>query len=334
MLGKILSFRLFSILFVLGLISQVIGFADNNTSTVSASASAFVVRYCTHDNYTWDPLDTKEWYLFVYSNGTATAQLAFGSRYGSSTMDYASHLSDDLISEVYETMTNEGFMSLGPTHDDPGWPLTWSNHTERVCLEVSNESKTATFNGNSMMGIIPKSFAILNNVRSVVTMGVADIPDANLDIEVIEQVDQGPIAEIEVDLTNNGETVLSDAGLCAGSWPLYVVRSDGRTVDDLQKGMAPNCSMEFQPHTTTDFGPWEWNRTGLSPGKYVIMSRVAIWDYEIGNIDSSSTWTPVDNHAEPSNHYESIFLALVGVGIVLAVGVASFYVFRIRQEER
>ncbi len=63
--GETSSHRVLSLLFILGLISQVIGIADTNIPTVSASANAFVVRYCTHDSYTGDPPDSSDRYLFV-----------------------------------------------------------------------------------------------------------------------------------------------------------------------------------------------------------------------------------------------------------------------------
>lgn len=85
--------------------------------------------------------------------------------------------------------------------------------------------------------------------------------------------------------------------------------------------------MEFAPLTTRDFGPWSWNRSGLSPGKYVIMSRVVIWDYEVGDIASNLTWTPNNNQFEPEDDRESLSLALIGLGIAIAVVVTAFYVF-------
>jgi len=334
MLGKILSFRLFSILFVLGLISQVIGFADSNISTVSASASAFVVRYCTHDNYTGDPPYSDDHYLFVYSNGTATYQLMSYNQWGNSTTNWTTQLSSTLISELYNTLIDEGFMSLNDSYNDFGRPNMGSNHVERACIEVSGELKTVTFNGLSMMGIVPASFALLNNIGNLVVDGRADLPDATLDIVVTEPPDRGPVAKITANFTNNGDTVLQDVGLCNMSWPTYIVSMNGSTVGDLQHGIVPYCLMEFDPHTTTEFGPWEWNRTGLSPGKYVIMSKVVIWDYEIGDIASNSTWTPVDNHAEPSNHSNGFSLVLAGLGIAIVVGVATFYIVRMRPKER
>jgi len=224
-------------------------------------------------------------------------------------------------------------MSLSYSYNDSGWSDTRLNHTERACIEVSGELQTVTFNGNSMMGKVPASFALLNNIIGLVVGGLADLPDATLDIVVTEPSDHGPTAKIAAKFANNGDTTLRDSGLCNISWPTFIVSANGSTLGDMQAKMAPYCLMEFAPRTTTHFGPWEWNRTGLSPGNYVIMSRVVIWDFEIGNIDSNSTWTSVEKHAEPNDHHEGLSLALVGLGIAIAVGVATFYVIRIRQKE-
>lgn len=332
---KIFSVRVFSLLFVLGLFSQVIGSTNTSVSTVSASANAFVIRYCIHDNYSYSGVApySDDQYLFVYSNGTVTYEL-IQNRWGIPTANWTSKLSTSLVSKLHETLIGEGFMSLNDSYSDSGWSNTVSNHLERACIEVSGVPKTVTFNGNSMMGKVPASYALLNNIRNLVVGGLADLPDAALDIVVTEPSDHGPTAKITASFTNNGDTTLQDSGLCNISWPTFIVSANGSTVGDLQATMAPYCLMQFAPHTTTHFGPWEWNRTGLPPGNHVIMSRVVIWDYEIGCVDSNSTWIPVDKHAEPSNLFNGSSLVLAGLGIAIAVGVATFYIARIRRNER
>jgi len=334
MLEKISSVRMLSLLFILGLFSQIVGFTNIGIFNVSASGDAFVVRYCTHDNFTGDPPYLNDRYLFIYSNGTAAYQSISNNQWGNSTTNWTGQLSAALISELYETLIGEEFNSLSDSYDDLGWSQAWMNHIERACIEVSGELKTVTFNGRSMMGIVPASYALLNNIRNLVVEGLSDLPNATLDIVVTELSNRGPTAKITANFTNMGGTILHDSGLCNISWPTYIISVNGSTVGDLQDGVYPYCYMEFDPQTSTDFGPWEWNRTGLSPGKYVIMSRVVIWDYEIGNIASNSTWIPIDNHTEPNDYNEGFFIALTGVGIAIAVGVATAYVFRISQKGR
>jgi len=334
MLEKISSVRMLSLLLILGLFSQVAGFTSIGISTVSASGDAFVVRYCTHDNFTGDPPYLNDRYLFIYSNGTATYQFISNNQWGNSTTNWTGQLSAALISELYETLIGEEFNSLSNSYDDLGWSQTWMNHIERACIEVSGELKTVTFNGRSMMGIVPGSYALLNNIRNLVVEGLSDLPNATLDIVVTELSNRGPTAMITANFTNMGDTILHDSGLCNISWPTYIVSVNGSTAGDLQDGAIPYCYMEFDPQTTRDFGPWEWNRTSLSPGKYVIMSRVVIWDYEIGNIALNSTWTPIDNHTEPNDSDESFSLALAGLSIAIAVCVATLYVIRMHQKGR
>lgn len=330
---KIFSMRAFSLLLVLGLFSQVIGSTNSGVSTVSASANDFVIRYCIHDNYSGAAPYSDDQYLSVYSNQTATYEL-IQDRWGTPSTNWTGKLSSALVSKLHETLISEGFMSLNDSYNDSGWSSTVANHLERACIEVSGELKTVTFNGNSMMGRIPASFALLNNIIDLVVGGLADLPDATLDIVVTEPSDHGPTAKITANFANNGDTTLRDSGLCNTSWPAFIVSANGSTLGDMQAKMAPYCLMEFAPRTTTPFGPWEWNRTGLSPGNYVIMSRVVIWDFEIGNIDSNSTWTSVEKHAEPIDHFNVSILVLAGLGIAVAVGVATFYIARIRQNER
>lgn len=328
------SLGAFSLLVIIGLVSQSIGLAGTGATSASASADAFVVRYCTHENYTSDPSWSSDQYLFIYSNGTATYQFIQNNQWGNSTTNWTSQLSTALTSKLYDTLIHEEFMSLNGSYTDMGWSPSDLNHTERACIEISGQLKTVTFYGRSMIGLIPGSYALLNNIEELVARELSDLPDAALDIVVTEPPDSGPVAEMTANFTNNGDTKLSDAGLCSVSWPTFIVSVNGSTVDDLQDGMIPYCFMEFAPHTTTGFGPWEWNRTGLIPGQYVIMSCVVIWDYVIGNISANASWIPSGNHIEPGDQNDAFHLALAGLGIAAAAGVTAFYVIRIRGKKR
>jgi len=328
------SLGAFSLLVIIGLVSQSIGLASTGASSASASADAFVVRYCTHENYTSDPAWSSDQYLFVYSNGTATYRFIQNNQWGNSTTDWTSQLSAAPISKLYDTLIHEEFMSLNSSYTDMGWSPPDLNHTERACIEISGLLKTVTFYGRSMIGLIPGSYALLNNIEELVVRELSDLPDAALDIVVTEPTDSGPVAEITANFTNNGDTMLGDAGLCRESWPTYIVSVNGTTVGDLQNGSIPYCYMDFGPHTTTGFGPWEWNRTGLMPGQYVIMSCVVIRDYVIGNISANASWIPSDDHIEPGDQNDAFYLALAGLGIAAGAGVAAFYIIRIRGKKQ
>ena len=304
--------------------------ADTNWSS---SVDDFVVRYCIHENYTGDTPHSSDQYLFVYSNGTATCQFNSTSQWGSSSTNWTSQLSHAQVSNLYDALISEGFMSFGDSYDDLGWTNTLRNHTERACIEISGALKTVTFHGRSMIGIAPGSFAMLSNIVTVVLGGLADIPDATLDIFVTEPPNGGAVANITANLTNSSDLTLTDSGLCNVSWPVLIVSANGTLAADAQKYMMPYCYMEFAPGTTTEFGPWAWNRTDLSPGSYVIMSNVYIWDYVIGNISSNSSWIPVEDGSgrdvEPRNDTEILYIGLAGIGAALAVGIVVLYVFRV-----
>lgn len=333
MQGKILSIRVFSLMLILGFFLPLVGTADTNITAASPSANAFVIRYCTHDNYTGNMPYVDDEYLFIYSNGTATYQYTH-SQWSSGTSNRTSQLSAVLISKLHETLLDDEFMSLNQSYTDLGWFDTKLNHTERVCIEVSGGLKTVTFYGRSMMGTIPSSYALLNNIAALVSEGLADLPDASLEVIVTEDSESGPLAKITANFTNNGDTTLQDSGLCSTSWPTYIVSMDGGTVGDMQARIAPYCTMQFAPHTTTHFGPWEWNRTDIPPGTYVIMSRVVIWDYVIVEISPNSTWTPANSHSEQNGGQEGLSLAIAGLGIAFAVGVTTFFAVRMRKRER
>lgn len=250
-------------------------------------------------------------------------------------MTWTSRLSEALINHLRDILTSVGFLSLGSSYNDPGWDSAGLNHTENACIEMPGQTKTVTFYGRSMMGIAPEQFAMLNNLMTVVAGGRADLPDAVLDIELREPSDNGPDANISADFANNGDTELSDSGLSSESWPTFVVSTNGTSVADLQDGAIPYCYMQFQPHSSKSFGPWEWNRTGLSSGNYVIMSCVVIWDYIVVNMTANSSWTPVvDDSApdiEPKAHDNYVYVAIGGACIAIVGGVAAFYFVRTRR---
>ncbi|HUV61808.1 MAG TPA: hypothetical protein VMW71_06550 [Thermoplasmata archaeon] len=325
--GKELPVKVFSFLLVVSSMSQIMSCADIGIQAVSASADTFVIRYCTYHNGTLETSYSSEMYLDIYSNGTALYRYISYSPSHNSTKNMSFQLPMALVSELYDTLVDERLWMLNHSYEDSGWSWEEVSHTERLCIDVPDETKTVIFSGHSIMGIVPNSYALLNNIMNLVQGRFPDLPDAALDIVVSELPDRGPVANITAHLTNCGPTVLYDSSLCNISWPTFIVSVNGSTVGDLQGRIFPSCLMEFAPLTTRDFGPWSWNRSGLSPGKYVIMSRVVIWDCEIGDIASNLTWTPYNNQFEPEDDRESLSLALIGLGIAIAVVAAAFYVF-------
>jgi len=302
-------------------------------AVTSRSNSEFIVRYCTHVRDLTDTTYADDNYLFVYSNGTVTYRSYLNSTYGNHTGNWTYQLSDALVASVYNTLIGGGFLSLKDSYGDPGWYSAWSTHTERVCFEQLGELKTVTFGGRNIMGVIPAAYALLNNIEQMYHNGMTDVSEGTLDIRVIEPSDRGPVASISANFTNNGEMTLSDAGLCNRSWPTYIVSREGRTVGNLQNWTIPECFMTFEPQTTREFGPWMWNRTGLLPGDYVIMSKVVIWDYVVGKIDSNMTWTSSDDNTEPAINPDDNGALYLALGASLATGaviVTAFYLVRAR----
>jgi hypothetical protein len=307
--------------------------SDSHAVSVSYLSDGFVIRYCVHTNFTGDPAYSSDSYLFVFSNRTATYQYNFTQEYGSSSTNWSVQLTEGQVSNLFDVLMYEDFMSLGDSYEDPGWTDVSRGRLERACIDMAGTMKTVTFHGRSMIGIISGSFAMLNNLVSVVMGGLDEIPDADLEIAVNEPSGGGPVANITANFTNNCGLTLTDSGLCNISWPIFIVSVNGTTVGDSQKFMAPYCFMQFAPGTTTEFGPWGWNRTGLAPGSYVIMSRVCVWDFVVGNISANASWTPVEDDRDKVDDSESgmLNLAFAGIGVAAIAAVVALYVFRLRK---
>lgn len=331
MSGRVLSVRVMSLLLVIGLTSHIHNCTGTGATSISDSAEAFLVRYSTYHNSTGEISCSREWRLDLYSNGTVDYQyISLGPLYNS-TKNLSSQLSMALVSEVYDTLVDDGFMMLDFAYEDAGWSSEDVNQTERLWVEAADETKRVMFSGHSIMGIVPNSYALLNNVMSLVQGRFPDIPDAALDIVVSEPPNGGPIADITAHFTNNELIELRDSGLCNISWPLFIVSANGSTVADLQGRIFPSCLMEFPPLTTRDFGPWSWDRSGLHPGEYVIMSQVVIWDCQIGEIASDLVWAPTDDQLNTGEGRESLSLALVGLCIVIAVAATFIILLAIKR---
>lgn len=319
MRGKMLSVKVLPLILVMGFLFRAVGSTDASIN-ITSTTEVFAVQYSIYDNHTEDEYRSYEEHLNVYSNGTAT--YLYDTPWRDLPASRIRQLSLSMVSELYVTLIDEGFDSLDYTYRDTGWSRTEVNHTECVRIEVPGEIRTVTFLGNSMMGITPNSYALLKNFMWLVDIGFPYFPDVALDIAVTEPVDHGPVADVTALLSNYGPWTLRDFAACNTSWPLFVVSANGTTVSDLQNGVIPACMIEIPPLAADDFGPWKWDRTGLSPGKYVIMSRAVLWDYESGSIASDLTWTPDDSQFEAEGDNHGLSLALLGIGIAIAVAAA------------
>jgi hypothetical protein len=333
--GKGLSVCIVSLLIATSILSQLSCCIDTSSPVTSASAETFVIRYCIYDNVTADTSYSTETHLDIYSNGTALYRhVSYRPSYNI-TKNVSSELPAVLVSESLDTLVCEGYRMLdGSPYEDSGWPLEEVNHTERVSVETPNDANTVVFSGHSMMGVIPNSYALLNNIMRLVQGRFPDMPDVALDIVVSESQNCGPLADITAHLTNSGSTTLRDSGLCNMSWPLFIISADGSTVVDLQARAIPECVMDFAPLTTSDFGPWSWNRSGLSPGKYVIMSRVVIWDCEVGDIASDLTWTPDGSQFESEDDPKSLSIAITATGMAIVASIGFYVIYAYKKGSR
>lgn|GEM_PF-1631422 len=286
----------------------------------------FVVRYCIHDNITGDASHSNSWYLFLYSNGTATLQC----NYGFTSESTVSYMSPAIAAEAYITVTREGLMSMSGWHNDSGWPNLVMNHTERLCVEISGTQHIVSFGGNSLMGMMPRSFATLNNILTAVNGDRTDLLAAGLDLRVAGRPADDPVADISATFENREWGDLSDAGLCNMSWPTFVVSVNGTTVFDMQASMAPYCWMDFPPNSTEEFGPVAWNRTGIDAGEYVAMSCIVVWNWTYANISSDSAWAHKSGGSSPAGPDDSTWLILGGVAAVCAVAGIGIYLMRVR----
>ncbi|MCU0853018.1 MAG: hypothetical protein MUC90_07205 [Thermoplasmata archaeon] len=322
-----------AVLIVSGAAVTAVSHSDSFVVIGSYLSDGFAIRYCVHVNVTGDYPYSSDSYLFVYSNGTASYQYNYSHQYGSSSSNWSTQLTDGQVSDLFDVLMYEEFMTLEDTYEDLGWTDASLGHLERACIETGGTMKTVSFHGHSIIGIIPGSFAMLSNLVSVVKQGLGEIRDADLEITVSEPSDGGPIANITANLTNNCGVTLTDTGLCNLSWPIFIVSVNGTTVDDAQKYMIPYCLMEFPPGTTREFGPWGWNRTGLAPGTYVIMSRACVWDFIVGNISANASWIPVDDGRDADDDTQSaiLYYAFAAVGVGAAAGLVALYVFRLRK---
>jgi len=314
------------VLVCLSLICQAVAFLGNGISGVSAAPSQFVITYATYDDYSDANQEDTIWILVVRSNGAAN--LHAEGRYFD--VNWSSHLSAAVVSDAYAALSNESFASLSGWHNDSGYrDQGFCNHSEAVSLDASGTNHTVTFGGNSLMGISPAVSALLNNILGLVQEGASDMLDVTLDVTVAERTPPSAYLNVSAVFTNNAQKNYSQEGLSNVSWPTFIVSTNGTTVADMQASSMTPSYETYEPGTSTPFGPWGWNRTGLQPGEYVVMSYVVVWSWTSTNIPSDAPWAGEDDDTtptEPDENSNTLYIVAGGAAAVAVVGLAFYFV--------
>jgi len=191
----------------------------------------------------------------------------------------------ELASNAFDMIMSEGFCHMLDRYMDLGSPSSY--HEDVLKVECSAGEKSVAFEGYSMWGLMPGTYKTLMNTFDCIWY---DRTESMGPLNVSLEITASPVASQKLNLsavfTNNEEFMLSQCSVCLKDWHLSLVRMNGRLERDVGGGVL--CCEYFEPGTTSEFEPYEWNWSGVAPGFYVLMIRIVVCEYIIIEVPEAS----------------------------------------------
>lgn len=217
------------------------------------------------------------WSGISYVNSTGLAG-------GDDTSSFKANISMAFARNTLEGILSEWSFDTLRRYLDLGTPSGFMEQTLDVVWHV--DSLGMVFEGYSMMGVMPWTYARLQNVIKLTVMNETSPLNASLQLSTA----QGPGTTTYVDAVfeNNEEFNLTAAATTLDVWEGWIVRVNGRYVDSLNKDILATTWKTFTPGSVTEFEAQGWNWSGASPGFYVVMVEIVLCEYIVVTVPEGS----------------------------------------------
>lgn len=253
-----------------GTVVIVLGWSER---TIHIDESNYSIGVEFYDEYSvLQPYDVYR----MGSNGSINASLWYfweePNRYENKSLTVAREIVLDLL----HSLKDEGFLSLKSEYDDDCARIAGPNSSVVLKVESGTSNKTVILKGNSMIGILPRSFMKMGSIIGAVRCGDSSMVNASL--RVVAEVSGPSQISISGVLENNESYAL--AGPFTGGpnlWRVSVVGEDGVTAAEFPVEEDPsvdNWGARFEPHSEVQMIGYNWCLTGLQPGRYIVMGDV------------------------------------------------------------
>ncbi len=257
--------------------------SSDQTARSQVDVGEFVITY----SYITFSVETSNlesvWTLQILSNGLCYTNFTDVEGAGGISSGTA-NISEDLAKETFDGILSEWSDDMLRRYRDLGSLRGVVEH--KLDVEWHNASIGTVFDGLSMMGVMPWTYARLHNIYNLILMNRTSPLDVSLEVTATQGTDT--TTEVRAVFENNELFNLTAFGTILDVWEGWIVRVNGRFTESLNRGVLPTTWTTFPPGTVTEFSPQDWNWSGASPGLYVVMVRIVILEYIIVSVPDSS----------------------------------------------
>ncbi len=271
---------------VLAVLGQAITALDQSSEYTARSqvdVGEFVISY-SYITYAVDTNDlTSVWTLQILSDGVCYVNytdVAGGSGISSETAS----ISEDLAKDTFDGILSEWSDDMLRRYRDLGTQSGVVAH--KLDVEWHNASIGTVFEGQSIVGVIPWTYARLYNINQLILMNRTTPLDVSLELSTTRGA--GMTTYVNAVFENNEPFNLTESGTTLDLWKGWIVRVNGRFVESLNGGVLATTWMTFLPGTVTEFSAQDWDWSGASPGFYVVMVNIVVLEYIVITVPDSS----------------------------------------------
>jgi len=268
---------------VLGQAIAPLNQSSEYTARSQVEVGEFVISY-SYITYAVDTNDlTSVWTLQILSDGVCYVNytdVAGGSGISSETAS----ISEDLAKDTFDGILSEWSDDMLRRYRDLGSQSGVVAH--KLDVEWHNASIGTVFEGLSMIGVMPWTYARLYNIYDLIMMNRTSLLDVSLDLTATQGTDT--TTHVGAEFENNELFNVTAFSTTIDVWGGWIVRVNGRFTESLNRGVLPMTWTTLQPGTVTEFSAQDWDWSGASPGFYVVMVNIVVFEYIVITVPDSS----------------------------------------------
>lgn len=268
---------------VLGQAMATLDQSSECTARSQVDVGEFVISY-SYITYAVETNDlTSVWTLQILSDGVCYINYTDVAG-GSGISSEMANISEDLAKDTFDGILSEWSDDMLRRYRDLGSGRGVLDH--RLDVEWHNASIGTVFEGLSMMGVMPWTYARLHNIYNLILMNKTSPLDVSLELTATQGTDT--TTHVRAVLENNELFNLTAFSTTIDVWEGWIVRVNGRFTESLNRGVLPLTWTTLPPGTVTEFSAQDWNWSGASPGFYVVMVKIVIMEYIIVTVPDAS----------------------------------------------
>lgn len=256
---------------------------SEHTARSQVDVGEFVISY-SYFVYGAEADDLRSvWTLQIFSDGVCYSNYTDIAG-GSGISSEMANISEDLAEDTFDGILSEWSDDMLRRYRDLASQSGLVAH--KLDVEWHNASIGTVFEGHSMIGVMPWTYARLYNIYGLLPMNKTTPLDVSLEISASNG--PGMTTYVSAVFTNNESFNLTQFGATLDLWEGWIVRVNGRFVESLNGNVLPLTWTTFLPDSVTEFSAQDWDWSGASPGFYVVMVRIVILEYIIVTVPDSS----------------------------------------------